>query len=104
MLRGTQHRGSPARRGSAGRPAEQNELEREASLSKPIKAEAFIPRSRSEALTDGDFAFAMTLLDVNIELPEESDPKSNREFPARLSSLSDNSLPISSLSSDAQTT
>jgi uncharacterized membrane protein len=65
------------------------ELERGASLSKPIKAAGFIPRSRLEALTDGVFAFAMTLLVVNIELPEGFHPKSNQEFLARLSDLSD---------------
>src|SRR6185503_20920122 len=52
---------------SAGRPAERNKLKRGASLSKPIKVAGFIPRSRLEALTDGVFAFAMTLLVVNIE-------------------------------------
>jgi len=73
----------------AGRPAERNKLERGASLSKPIKVAGFIPRSRLEALTDGVFAFAMTLLVVNIELPEGFHPKSNQEFLARLSGLSD---------------
>lgn len=89
MLRGARLRGSPGGRGSAGRPAERNELERGASLSKSIKAEAFIPRSRLEALTDGVFAFAMTLLVVNIELPEGFEPKSNQEFLTRLWGLSD---------------
>jgi uncharacterized membrane protein len=65
------------------------ELEHGASLSKPIKAAGFIPRSRLEALTDSVFAFAMTLLVVNIELPEGFHPKSNQEFLARLSDLSD---------------
>jgi uncharacterized membrane protein len=40
-------------------------------------------------LTDGVFAFAMTLLVVNIELPEGFDPKTNREFLNRLWDLSD---------------
>jgi uncharacterized membrane protein len=40
-------------------------------------------------LTDGVFAFAMTLLVVNIELPEGFEPKSNQEFLDRLSDLSD---------------
>jgi uncharacterized membrane protein len=40
-------------------------------------------------LTDGVFAFAMTLLVVNIELPEGFDPKTNREFLAKLADLSD---------------
>jgi TMEM175 potassium channel family protein len=53
------------------------------------RAAGFIPTSRLEALTDGVFAFAMTLLVVNIELPEGFDPKSNQEFLAKLASLSD---------------
>lgn len=40
-------------------------------------------------MTDGVFAFAMTLLVVNIELPEGFDPKSNQEFVSGLASLSD---------------
>jgi TMEM175 potassium channel family protein len=61
-----------------------------ARLSKPIKrAAGFIPRGRLEALTDGVFAFAMTLLVVNIELPEGFDPQSNQEFLSRLADLSD---------------
>jgi len=70
-------------------PAERNELERGASLSKPIKAAAFIPKSRLEALTDAVFAFAMTLLVINIELPEGFHPKTNQEFLRRLSGISD---------------
>ncbi|MGH6791659.1 MAG: TMEM175 family protein [Methyloceanibacter sp.] len=58
-------------------------------MSKSIKADGFIPRSRLEALTDGVYAFAMTLLVVNIELPEGFEPKSNQEFLTRLSGLSD---------------
>jgi uncharacterized membrane protein len=59
-------------------------------LAKSVKREAgFIPTSRLEALTDGVFAFAMTLLVVNIELPEGFDPKTNREFLAKLADLSD---------------
>jgi uncharacterized membrane protein len=58
-----------------------NELERGGGLSKSIKAASFIPRSRLEALTDGVFAFAMTLLVVNIELPKDFTPK-----PMRISS------------------
>jgi len=49
-------------------------------LSKPIKVAGFIPRSRLEALTDGVFAFAMTLLVVNIELPEGFHPRAIRSF------------------------
>jgi len=59
-------------------------------LAKSIKRTAgFIPRSRLEALTDGVFAFAMTLLVVNIELPDGFDPKTNQEFLSRLADLSD---------------
>lgn len=54
-----------------------------------MRGAAFIPRSRLEALTDGVYAFAMTLLVVNIELPEGFEPKSNQEFLNRLASLSD---------------
>ena len=59
-------------------------------MAKAIKrAEGFIPRGRLEALTDGVFAFAMTLLVVNIELPEGFDPKSNEAFLSALADLSD---------------
>ena len=58
-------------------------------MSKSIKAAAFIPRSRLEALTDGVFAFAMTLRVVNIELPEGFHPKTNEEFLSGLANLSD---------------
>ena len=53
------------------------------------RANGFIPRGRLEALTDGVFAFAMTLLVVNIELPEGFDPKSTEAFLAALADLSD---------------
>ena len=52
------------------------------------QAAGYIPTSRLEALTDGVFAFAMTLLVVNIELPQGFDPKTNREFLAKLADLS----------------
>jgi hypothetical protein len=51
------------------------------------EAAGFIPRSRLGALTDAVFAFAMTLL--VIELPEGFHPKANREFLHALSGLSD---------------
>jgi Endosomal/lysosomal potassium channel TMEM175 len=82
MLRGARRRGNPAGRGSAARPAEGTDLERGASLSKPIKAAGFIPTSRLEALTDAVFAFAMTLLVINIELPEGFHPKTKTDVPA----------------------
>jgi len=40
-------------------------------------------------LTDAVFAFAMTLLVINIELPEGFHPKTNQEFLRGLSGLSD---------------
>jgi uncharacterized membrane protein len=59
-------------------------------LAKSIKqAAGFIPRGRLEALTDGVFAFAMTLLVVNIELPDDFHPQTNQEFLSRLADLSD---------------
>jgi TMEM175 potassium channel family protein len=53
------------------------------------RAAGFIPRSRLDSLTDGVFAFAMTLLVINIELPQDFHPATNREFLAKLSGLSD---------------
>src|SRR5262249_39349986 len=64
-----------------------NELE--GGLSKSIKAASFIPRSRPEALTDGLFPLAMTLLVVNIELPEGFHPKTNEELLSGLANLTD---------------
>lgn len=58
-------------------------------MSKSTKAAGFIPKSRLEALTDGVYAFAMTLLVVNIELPEGFVPKNNQDFVTRLSGLTD---------------
>jgi uncharacterized membrane protein len=59
-------------------------------LAKSVKREAgFIPASRLEALTDGVYAFAMTLLVVNIELPDDFHPQTNQEFLSRLAGLSD---------------
>lgn len=49
----------------------------------------FIPTDRLEALTDAVFAFAMTLLVVNIELPEGFAPTTNREFLDGLAGISD---------------
>jgi uncharacterized membrane protein len=53
------------------------------------EADGFIPRSRLEALTDGVFAFAMTLLVINIELPQDFHPKTNQELLHALSGFSD---------------
>lgn len=64
--------------------------EQGAGLAKSAKqAGGFIPKTRLDALTDGVFAFAMTLLVVNIELPQGFDPKTNQEFLAKLADLSD---------------
>ena len=61
----------------------------EAWQTRKSEAAGFIPRSRLEGLTDGVFAFAMTLLVINIELPEAFHPKTNQEFLHELSGLSD---------------
>ena len=53
------------------------------------QASGFIPRSRLEGLTDGVFAFAMTLLVINIELPQDFHPKTNQELLNALSGFSD---------------
>ena len=49
----------------------------------------FIPTDRLEALTDAVFAFAMTLLVVNIELPEGFDPMTDGAFLEGLAGLAD---------------
>jgi uncharacterized membrane protein len=53
------------------------------------EAAGFIPRSRLEALTDGVFAFAMTLLVINIELPQDFHPKTDQELLHALAGFSD---------------
>jgi len=53
------------------------------------EAAGSIPRSRLEALIDGVFAFAMTLLVINIELPQDFHPKTNQELLHALSGFSD---------------
>ena len=53
------------------------------------EAAGFIPRSRLEGLTDGVFAFAMTLLVINIELPQDFHPKTNQELLHALAGFSD---------------
>lgn len=65
-------------------------VDRGRGLSEPKeRAAGFIPKSRLEALTDAVFAFAMTLLVINIELPQDFHPKTNQEFLHGLSGLSD---------------
>jgi uncharacterized membrane protein len=58
-------------------------------LPRPVEPAPFISKSRLDALTDGVYAFAMTLLVVNIELPDGFDPKSNRELLSGLAALAD---------------
>lgn len=53
------------------------------------EAAGLVPTRRLEALTDAVFAFAMTLLVLNIELPEKFDPKTTRDFLQALAGLSD---------------
>jgi len=43
-------------------------------------AKGVIAKARLDALTDGVFAFAMTLLVLNLEFPEDLDPKSTAEL------------------------
>ncbi len=58
-------------------------------MSEPVKPAAFISKTRLDALTDGVYAFAMTLLVVNIELPDGFAPKSNQDLLAALAGLAD---------------
>jgi uncharacterized membrane protein len=47
----------------------------------------FISKGRLDALTDGVFAFAMTLLVVNLDLPEDFHPSSAAELISALFGL-----------------
>ena len=51
--------------------------------------EASISKGRLDALTDGVFAFAMTLLVINIDLPDGFNPKSSAELLAGFADLRD---------------
>ena len=63
--------------------------EQGAHLAKPIKpAAGYIPRSRVYSSTDGVFAFAMTLLVINIESPVGFDPQTDQQFLHKLAGLS----------------
>jgi uncharacterized membrane protein len=53
------------------------------------QATGFVPTSRLDALTDAVFAFAMTLLVINIELPDDFHPKTTQAFLQGLACLSD---------------
>lgn len=53
------------------------------------QATGFVPTSRLDALTDAMFAFAMTLLVINIELPDGFHPKTTQAFLQGLAGLSD---------------
>ena len=46
-----------------------------------------IPKSRLDALTDGVFAVAMTLLVIDLRLPEGFHPADASELPYRLAEL-----------------
>ena len=51
-----------------------------------------VRKERLDALTDGVFAFAMTLLVINLELPEAFDPQTGAELLAALQGLGDSLL------------
>ena len=51
------------------------------------KPDEFISKARLDALTDGVFAFAMTLLVVNLVLPEDFRPTSDAELTSALVDL-----------------
>ena len=54
---------------------------------KPARREATIPKARLDAITDGIFAFAMTLLVLDLRLPVGFNPKSGIELVAALRDL-----------------
>jgi uncharacterized membrane protein len=56
------------------------------------KARAAIPKLRLDALTDGVFAVAMTLLVIDLRLPEGFNPRDGREFVHGLSALGNQAL------------
>lgn len=49
----------------------------------------FISKGRLDAFTDGVFAFAMTLLVVNLDLPQDFNPATSHELLAALARLAD---------------
>ena len=48
-----------------------------------------VRKERLDALTDGVFAFAMTLLVINLDLPDAFDPKTDAELIAAIKNLGD---------------
>jgi len=52
-----------------------------------MTAKSFIPKARLDALTDGVFAVAMTLLVIDLRLPESFNPKDAAELLHRLAEL-----------------
>ena len=54
---------------------------------KTTKPLAFIAKTRLDALTDGIFAFAMTMLVINVDLPEGFNPASGPELLSGLARL-----------------
>lgn len=56
-------------------------------MAKEASGNGGIPAARLEALTDGVFAFAMTLLVLNLELPDDFSPKSPGEIITALAGL-----------------
>ena len=56
------------------------------------KAHAAIPKLRLDALTDGVFAVAMTLLVIDLRLPEGFNPRDGRELVQGLSALGSQAL------------
>jgi TMEM175 potassium channel family protein len=53
------------------------------------ESDEFIPKNRLDAFTDGVFAFAMTLLVVNVRLPDDFNPKTSDELLAGLARITD---------------
>src|SRR6266508_2220495 len=70
---------------SPGNVSPQNALEHRRRMM--AEAKEFISKDRLDALTDGVFAFAMTLLVVNLDLPENFHPSSAAELISALLGL-----------------
>src|SRR5215216_2808758 len=61
-------------------------IQRRGTVNEP---DEFISKGRLDAFTDGVFAFAMTLLVVNLDLPQDSNPTTGDELLAALARLED---------------